>query len=116
MIGGEIGVASERGIGSTFAFYVKARSVDDIPHDTPIANAINSLRRNASMSSVTVESKRNSAGKPVFRSNTTGRSTRRSNGINPIPSPHSTPTPPLPVLDHTKLKVLIVEDNLVRQS
>lgn len=44
--GGEIGVASERGIGSTFAFYIKARRAADMPPDTPIATSINSLRRN----------------------------------------------------------------------
>jgi CheY-like chemotaxis protein len=108
--GGEIGVSSERGIGSTFAFYVKARKVEGIAADTPIATTINSLRRNSSNSAVTLESRRNSSGKAIHRSNTTGQ--RRT----PLASPISSPTPPpSSTLDHSKLKVLIVEDNLVNQ-
>lgn len=105
-------MASERGVGSTFAFYVKARTVDNITHDTPIANTINSLRRNSSDSAVTLESRRNSSGKPLGRSNTTGA--KRS----PVQTEPLSPPPALPsvsAIDHTKLRVLIVEDNLVNQ-
>ncbi len=109
--GGEIGVSSERGVGSTFAFYVKARTVDDITHDTPIANTINSLRRNSSNAAVTLESRRNSSGKPISRSNTIGA--RRSPAINDAMKTQI--LPPIHALDHTKLRVLIVEDNLVNQ-
>lgn len=108
--GGEIGVSSERGIGSTFAFYVKARKLEGITADTPIATTINSLRRNSSNSTVTLESRRNSSGKAILRSNT-----RRS---PPVVTPTSSPTPtppPTSKLDHSKLKILIVEDNLVNQ-
>ena len=108
--GGEIGVSSKRGVGSTFAFYVKARKVTGITPDTPIAATINSLRRNSSSSGVTWESRRNSAGKAVHRSNTSGHKK------TPIVTPTSSPTPPpTSQLDHSKLKVLIVEDNLVNQ-
>jgi CheY-like chemotaxis protein len=112
--GGEIGVASQRGIGSTFAFYVKARRVDYIIEDTPISNTINSLRRNSSNSAVTLESRRNSTSKAALhRSNTAG--SRRSSAavISTSPSP-----PPLQLnsmINHGKLKILIVEDNLVNQ-
>jgi CheY-like chemotaxis protein len=112
--GGEIGVSSERGIGSTFAFYIKARRIDSGPQDTPAATSLSSLRRassNNNSSSVTIESRGNSSGKPVFRSNTTGKTTKRSpTAPPPTPSFRSATT-----LDYSKLKVLIVEDNLVNQ-
>lgn len=106
--GGEIGVSSERGVGSTFAFYVKARRVNNISHDTPIATTINSLRRNSSNASVTLESRRNSSGKAEHRTSTRG-SRRTSAHVTPPP------TKAVSLLDHTKLKLLIVEDNLVNQ-
>jgi len=107
--GGEIGVSSERGVGSTFA---KARRVDDMPSDTPVASSLNTLRRTSSSSNtaVTIESRRNSSGKAIYRSNTTGK--RR-----PSANTHTVP-PPVPstaTLDYSKMKVLIVEDNLVNQ-
>jgi CheY-like chemotaxis protein len=109
--GGEIGVSSERGVGSTFAFYVKARRVEGIAADTPIATTINSLRRNSSNSGVTLESRRNSSGKPVRRSHTTGHKK-----ASPLVTPTSSPIPPPnSKLEHSKVKVLIVEDNLVNQ-
>lgn len=112
--GGEIGVSSERGVGSTFAFYIKARKVDGFAEDTPIATTISALRRNSSNSAVTIESRKNSSGKAVHRAHTTGH--RRRSTITP---PTSSP-PPLPVtgikMDHSKLKILIVEDNLVNQK
>ncbi|PMD38172.1 hypothetical protein L207DRAFT_545365 [Hyaloscypha variabilis F] len=109
--GGEIGVSSERGVGSTFAFYVKARRVEGIAADTPIATTINSLRRNSSNSGVTLESRRNSSGKTVHRSHITGHKK-----ASPVVTPTSSPTPPPnSKLEHSKVKVLIVEDNLVNQ-
>ena len=109
--GGEIGVASERGIGSTFAFYIKARRVEDMPVDTPIAATVNSLRRsssNTNATSFTVENRRHAAGLSVYRSNTKSK-TRRASAIT------SPAVPSTSMLDYTKLKALIVEDNLVNQ-
>lgn len=100
--GGEIGVASERGVGSTFAFYVKARRVDSVPET-------NSLRRHSSNAAIILESRRNSSGKAISRSNTTGHR------VAPALIPPSPPKSSSSLLDFTKLKVLIVEDNLVNQ-
>ena len=112
--GGEIGVASERGIGSTFAFYIKARRAQDMPQDTPVSTSVNSLRRASSASnsgSITLESKKNSSGKAVFRSNTTGKKRRSSAFIPSMPT-----IPSIAALDYNKVRVLIVEDNLVNQK
>jgi CheY-like chemotaxis protein len=109
--GGEIGVASERGIGSTFAFYIKARRAEDMPQDTPIATSVNSLVRNSSnpsASSFAVENRRTSSGMPVYRSNTKSK-VRRSSAISSPALLSATR------LDYSKLKALIVEDNLVNQ-
>ncbi|KAH8679832.1 hypothetical protein BGZ60DRAFT_481319 [Tricladium varicosporioides] len=110
--GGEIGVASERGAGSTFAFYIKARKVKSNPEDSPVDEKVNTVRRSASNSVLILDSRRNS-GKAVYRSNTTGQSGRRKSTIAAITSP----TPPRKSsLDFSKLRVLIVEDNLVNQK
>ncbi|KAH8597563.1 hypothetical protein B0O99DRAFT_508221 [Bisporella sp. PMI_857] len=112
--GGEIGVTSESGIGSTFAFYVKARRALGMPRDTPVATTVKILRRtasNATTGSVTLESRRNSSGKALYRSHTTGRKRH--------PAASNTPTTPVipstGILDYSKLRILIVEDNLVNQ-
>ncbi|TVY49822.1 Hybrid signal transduction histidine kinase K [Lachnellula occidentalis] len=100
--GGEIGVASERGVGSTFAFYVKARRVDRVPDA-----AASSLRRQSANAAIIIESRRNSSGKA--RSSTNSR--KLSSPIIPASSPKLSPS----LLDFSKTQVLIVEDNLVNQ-
>lgn len=109
--GGEIGVASERGIGSTFAFYIKARRAEDMPQDTPISTSVNSLVSNSSnpsAASFAVENRRTSSGMPVYRSNTKSK-VRRSSAISSSALLSATR------VDYSKLKALIVEDNLVNQ-
>lgn len=112
--GGEIGVSSERGVGSKFAFYIKARKIDDMDHDTPINASINSLRRASSnVSSVTIESRSNSGGKAaVYRSKSIASSKAAKRHTA---SPLAPELPFRPALDYSKLRILIVEDNLVNQ-
>ena len=85
-----------------------------MPKDTPIATSINSLRRSSSNSanSVTVESRGNSLGKAVHRSNTkaTGQSPKQ------VSETGLSPSIPASSLDYSKLRILIVEDNLVNQK
>lgn len=112
--GGEIGVSSERGVGSTFAFYIKARRAEHMPLDTPVAASLNTLRKVSSSSnskSVTIESRKNSKGTASHRSSLTGSVSKRPETASaPKSKTFSSAT-----LDYSKLKVLIVEDNLVNQ-
>ncbi|RFU33268.1 hypothetical protein B7463_g3087, partial [Scytalidium lignicola] len=104
MQGGEIGVASEKGVGSTFAFYVKAREVDNIPQENMISPPLNAVQDDSPNYTVPIESRRNSYGKISQRSNTIENFSKQIQGnFN------------YPVLDYSKLRVLIVEDNLVNQ-
>lgn len=95
--GGEIGVASERGVGSTFAFYIKSRRAD------PPANAPSSSLTKLS---------RNSTGKSVVSVivNRKSNSVRLSNSKKDIAVAQDDEA-------FSKVfKVLIVEDNLVNQK
>lgn len=95
--GGEIGVSSESGIGSTFAFYIKVRK-SHAPADGKEENFLQSL--------TPVNSRKPSVNRKFG-----------SDGASDSPNPNNvsklsgaTPKP----LEH--LKVLIVEDNIVNQK
>ncbi|KAK0879305.1 hypothetical protein LTR87_006829 [Friedmanniomyces endolithicus] len=94
--GGEVGVASESGKGSTFAFYVAARrSVAPVEEAGVPAAKKAGNKRAKSLQSL------GAAHKP---------SQTKANGAHPsLPAPQRDETPPTPN------KVLIVEDNLVNQ-
>jgi signal transduction histidine kinase len=95
--GGEIGVASERGVGSTFAFYIKSRRA--FPPENATISASASLSKNAAGKSVVsvIENRRNTTSKhPSLKSEKSASPDESSSKQDTI-------------------KVLIVEDNLVNQ-
>ncbi|RDL33133.1 uncharacterized protein BP5553_08572 [Venustampulla echinocandica] len=105
--GGEIGVSSERHVGSTFAFYIRARKVPGGVVESPEDAEMASLRGYFSHSAITLENIRNHCGKAISQSDATGQ---------PSTVPSKAPmAPPLSPLDRSGVKILIVEDNLVNQ-
>lgn len=93
--GGEIGVASKAGVGSTFAFYIKTRRTPKPEHETDYYPSLGA-RKSSEQSS---ESPLLSAVQTAGESSGTAQ---RSKTATPDPA--------------TALKILIVEDNLVNQS
>ncbi|KAI9648389.1 hypothetical protein NHQ30_003022 [Ciborinia camelliae] len=105
--GGQIGVSSEKGVGSCFAFYVQARRAEGSPKTSPLSTPIHStINRRSSVRTpnlAMVESTNGSSENPVH-----------TESINEI----STSIPrvsPISMLDYKDITILIVEDNLVNQ-
>jgi len=96
--GGEIGVASEAGKGSTFAFYIRARRSSAPKHPVEQLPQVIASRRTAD-------------GKPASR-NPAPPKTRDFASENSTPSAAATT---IAASERAPLKVLIVEDNLVNQ-
>ncbi|KAI1182147.1 histidine kinase [Nemania serpens] len=98
--GGQIGVNSQKGVGSTFSFYVKSRKISVPPTENAVTSVVPPLTR-APGSSTTIETRQPKA------------STRELLGrsmTSPIPKPRFSE-------DGRRLfDVLIVEDNLVNQK
>ena len=90
--GGEIGVSSERGRGSTFAFYVKARKSQGPPDSSDLLSSSTNPLRKSSMNR-------------LLKSTSVIRPTMSNESL-------STATVPKPL---GRLRILIVEDNLVNQ-
>ncbi|KAI1175577.1 hypothetical protein F4777DRAFT_322917 [Nemania sp. FL0916] len=98
--GGQIGVTSQKGVGSTFSFYVKSRQTNVPPTENKVVSSVPPLTR-APGSSTTVETRQPKASVQDVPM----RSPR-----NPAPEPRFSE-------DGRRLfDVLIVEDNLVNQK
>ncbi|APA09653.1 hypothetical protein sscle_05g044230 [Sclerotinia sclerotiorum 1980 UF-70] len=105
--GGQIGVSSEKGVGSCFAFYVKARRADRTPETSPLSspthNAVNRKPSLRTPNRATGESTNNSIEERIPTQSV------REESIN-IPR-----ISPSPKVDYKNITILIVEDNLVNQ-
>jgi hypothetical protein len=105
--GGEIGVASEAGVGSTFAFYVKARraeAYESIPRMTRINSDLQAAARVATNLT------------QMVRENGSAAKLLHPSQSSPFKSSTAAlPTPNVPNTDHSHWHILIVEDNLINQ-
>ncbi|KAI1150122.1 histidine kinase [Nemania diffusa] len=98
--GGQIGVDSEKGVGSTFSFYIKSRTINIPPAENKLLSSAPPLTR-APGSSTTIETRQPKASPE----DALGRSVK-----SPVPEPRFSE-------DGRRLfDVLIVEDNLVNQK
>ncbi|KAI0468509.1 histidine kinase [Xylaria cf. heliscus] len=98
--GGQIGVTSQKGVGSTFSFYIKSRKIDASPSENKALPSAPPLTR-APGSSTTVETRQPKASTQSLLSRTSK---------NAVPEPRFSE-------DGRRLfDVLIVEDNLVNQK
>ncbi|KAI1844538.1 hypothetical protein JX266_009211 [Neoarthrinium moseri] len=93
--GGQIGVDSQKGVGSTFSFYVQSRKSEG-PSDYTVASAPPLTR--APGSSTTIENRQ-----------------PKLDGRSQLAKAKATPKPPIPA-GQRLFDILIVEDNLVNQK
>lgn len=100
--GGEIGVASERGVGSTFAFYVKGRRTTP-PRDATSPGAIARITSSGKSIVTLSRSRKTSSARPKQKADQSS------------PADQSVESSATQISEHSTLKVLIVEDNLVNQ-
>lgn len=101
--GGQIGVLSEKGVGSTFAFYIKGRKVE-LPHLSPttvVHPPFSPTRQNQTVQYTTQRSR---------SQRVSPKQSDSPPAASPPPVDPSVPPPPPPI------DVLIVEDNLVNQK
>ena len=103
--GGEIGVASEAGKGSTFAFYVKARRSDG-PQ----------LISEDNMYGSQFKSRKGSKNKGLPKIKSQAFAAIPSAVSSPSDSPKTTPLSSKPPPTQQPLNVLVVEDNLINQK
>ncbi|KAH8678914.1 hypothetical protein BGZ60DRAFT_370994 [Tricladium varicosporioides] len=97
--GGEIGVASDSGVGSTFAFYIKARRAEDLNSKTTKAKINADVQATARVAT------------DVLRDETAPKLISAVSDLSPV-----SPLSPMPDIDPKHWHVLIVEDNLVNQK
>lgn len=105
MQGGAIGFDSQRGVGSTFAFYIKARRSDPPVEDVTITTG-------DTPEPTTTRARAASAATPAKQAPTEGAPTI---AVAPQASEPQPAEPPQPSRSTDKLHVLVVEDNLVNQ-
>ncbi|KAK6612424.1 hsp90-like protein [Botrytis cinerea] len=105
--GGQIGVSSEKGVGSCFAFYVKARRAERSPETSPLSSpnysAMNRKPSSRTPNLTAVENINSSLEKPVH-TQSKGEASTSVARISPRPK-----------VDYKDITILIVEDNLVNQ-
>ncbi|KAL8413790.1 hypothetical protein RB594_005145 [Gaeumannomyces avenae] len=100
---GAIGVASQPGVGSTFAFYIKTFR----PDAAALGEARRAARESAAFQLEPLSLDTNAAGHPSDGSSLGGATARKGAGLSPLS----------PVVEDPKITgILVVEDNLINQQ
>ena len=109
--GGEIGVSSARGQGSTFAFYIQARRSCGPPDGVGPHTAVSAMRK----SSIPRAMKAKPSLDAGMASGGGGGGSSGGSGDDVVAAVGASPTPASPASRMGSLRVLIVEDNEVNQ-